>query len=279
MEALGMYRSGALSTRRKPNEAGAQVPLFLAHKNLKPFAEKHLGGVHFKPFKFIATNGSVAHGIPAEIIPKVCEVWMDAHKEGVLGSSQVKTAEKAEILLRAFAHVGIVALVDEATGFQQDRDRNALAKILEEFVARELQKWVSTFRMDYYEHLFRLWGQAQNRDSQGNPTMKRPQFFGALTNNIVYERLAPGVLQELRRRNPVKENGTRSSKHFQYLTPDLGHPKLKEHLAAVTALMRASKTKEQFMTMLDDSLPKWKPAPLFEQVNDSAPDASKPGDP
>lgn len=51
MAAMGMYRSGALSVRRKMDEeeGGAKIPLFLAHKNLKPYAEKHLGGVHFEP--------------------------------------------------------------------------------------------------------------------------------------------------------------------------------------------------------------------------------------
>ncbi len=51
MKVMGMYRSGALSVRRK--DASAPIPLFLAHKNLKPYAEKHLGGVHFelKPYR------------------------------------------------------------------------------------------------------------------------------------------------------------------------------------------------------------------------------------
>ena len=49
MDALGMYRSGALSVRREVSETGAQIPLSLAFKNLKPFIIKHLGDVHFQP--------------------------------------------------------------------------------------------------------------------------------------------------------------------------------------------------------------------------------------
>src|SRR5690349_15833401 len=69
MAAMGMYRSGALSTRRKIDDegGGANIPLFLAHKNLKPFAERHLGGVQFEPLKYRTRDGNVAHGIKAEI--------------------------------------------------------------------------------------------------------------------------------------------------------------------------------------------------------------------
>jgi hypothetical protein len=39
-------------------------------------------------------------------------------------------------LLRGFARVGIIALVDEATGFQRDRTKDALSKILEAYIAK-----------------------------------------------------------------------------------------------------------------------------------------------
>lgn len=71
MAGLGMYRSGALSVRREMNEDGsAQMPLYLAFKNLLPFVIKHLGDVHVKPLKYKTVGGSIAHGIPANIIPK-----------------------------------------------------------------------------------------------------------------------------------------------------------------------------------------------------------------
>jgi hypothetical protein len=51
---------------------------------------------------------------------------------------QEHIAKQAEILVRGFAGVGIIALVDEATGYQQDRARDALSRILEAFIAKEL---------------------------------------------------------------------------------------------------------------------------------------------
>ncbi len=263
---------------RSPRPAGGrgsvveEMAPFLNYRNLKPFIDKALVD-STKPFTVELPTGKLAHAYSADVLPKVCDVYLRARDAGVLFKSQEHFAKACDLVIRSLAHVGIVALVDEATGYQKDRARDALAKILEAFVAKELQKWVGTFRLDYYEQMFRLW---KVRYDRNKPTMKRPQFFGVLTNNIVYERLAPGLLHELRKKNPPNEKGQRSNKHFQHLTTDIGHPKLLEHLAAVTALMRASPSKETFMKMLDTSLPKYKPAPLFMGEHPDEPQASNP---
>ena len=160
--------------------------------------------------------------------------------------------------------MGIIALVDEATGYQADRARDALAKILEEFVAKELRKWVKTFPADFYRKMFRF-RKIPYRDS-----VKKPQYIGHLTNDLVYARLAPGVLDELRRVTPRDEKGNLKHRLFQRLTDDMGHPKLREHLASVIALMKAADTWDQFMTMMDRSLKKYKELPLFEGTNEKA---------
>jgi hypothetical protein len=263
MSAMGMYRSGAVSTRRVRDEAGAQIPLFLAHKNLRPFVDKHLSDVHLGLLQYRTLGGGVSHaGIPADLLPKVCEVWIDADRVGVLGPRQKVIAAKADILLRGFAHVGIIALIDEATGFQDDRASDALAKILEAFVARELRKWVKTFPPEFYKELFRL------RGIPFTGQVKRPSYIGHLTNDLVYARLAPGVLAELRVRNPVAKTGHRRHKHFQWLTPDIGHPKLQQHLSSVTTLMRASEAWDGFKKLIDRALPKYQEMPLFDDLKD-----------
>ena len=70
--------------------------------------------------------------------------------------------------------------------------------------------------------------------------IKRPSTMGNITNDIVYARLAPGVLEELRCLNPTQPKGGSKHRHHQFLTPESGHPKLKEHLAVVQAMMRIS---------------------------------------
>lgn len=85
--------------------------------------------------------------------------------------------------------------------------------------------------------------------------MKRPQIIGHYTNDIVYARIAPGVLAELQSKNPTLPSGNRKNKHHQWFTPKLGHPRLKEHLAAVKALMRAAPNWGIFQRSLKRAFP------------------------
>lgn len=240
MKTMGMYRSGALSVRRREREASAPIPLFLAHKNIKPFADKHLGSVHFTPKRYRTTKGGVAAGIPALAIPKVCEIWIDANRAGVLGRTQERIAEKADTLLRGFAYVGIIALVDEATGYQRDRADEALQAILQQYLRSKLAVWVKTFPDEYYKEIYRLrgwpwYGMSKNRYS----------VVGKYTIDLVYRRLTPGLLKELEKRNP-KINGRRRDRYPQWLTEDIGNPALKQHLFALIALMRSSDSWNEF---------------------------------
>ncbi|MBD2107282.1 P63C domain-containing protein [Nodosilinea sp. FACHB-13] len=252
MEGMNMYYSGWVANNRSPENVAAEVPHFLAFKTLKPFVDRHLGDLQSIAVKYRTERGSLAHGIKAEIIPKICDVWIDADDEIRLGSRQKQVAQKARLMMRALAHVGIVALVDEATGYQRDRASDALSQILEAFIAKELQAWVKTFPNEYYEELFRLRGLSYPTD-----TVKRPQYFGKITNDIVYKRLAPGVLEELRDTVPKTKSGNRKHRFFQKLTPDIGHPKLREHLSSVVTIMKLSDSYTDFQRKLDKIHPKY----------------------
>ena len=249
MSAMGMYRSGAVSVRRKSESA--PIPLFLAHKNLKPYVDKHLGGVHFELKAYRTERGLEARGLPAEILPKVCEIWLDANKDGVLGKRQRQIAEKADVLLRGLAHVGIIALVDEATGYQAVRDREELQAILDRFLRHELAAWAKRFPDEFYKQMFRLRGWEWK-----GMKVNRPQVVGKYTNDLVYERLAPRILEELESRNPKNERGRRGSKHHQWLSMDVGHPALQQHIGALLGLMRVSDNWKQFYSLVKRALPK-----------------------
>jgi hypothetical protein len=142
--------------------------------------------------------------------------------------------------------VGIIALIDEATGFQKDRTRDALARILDAFITKELQPWLRTFPSEFYQEMFRLRGLTYDPNN-----VKRPQYFGVLTNNVVYKRIAPGVLDELKAAIPKNAWGRPTAKFFQLLTKSVGYPKLREHLGAVVALMKTSDSWDDFMTKLN----------------------------
>jgi hypothetical protein len=250
MEVMGMYYSGWVA-KNKPQGQSADVPHFLAFETLKPFVERHLGSLQSVVVKYKTEKGALAHGIKAEIIPKICEVWLDANDEIKLGKRQKQIADKAKIIMRALAHVGIVALVDEATGYQEVRNKEALQALLDAFLRQELAAWAKRFPDEFYKELFRLRGWQWNKLSS-----KRPIFIGKLINDLVYERLAPSLLQELEILNPKDDKGRRHSRHHQWLTEDVGNPALAQHLHAVIGLMRASSNWNQFKGMLDKAFPK-----------------------
>ena len=224
-----------LGAKRGGGHGGAEIPRILASKSLLPFVSKELAAALRSPIEFQPPSGGrTAYGYPATLLVDICNVYLLAREAGALLPSQHHIADQAEALVRGLATIGIIALVDEATGYERIKIERNLAIILEKFIAKELQPWTKTFPYEFYEQIFRL------KRWPGPDGHKRPAVIGHYTNDIVYERLAPGVLNELRQRNPRLPTGRRRTTHHQWFTPDLGHPRLKEHLAAVMALMRAS---------------------------------------
>lgn len=246
LEALGRHRKA--NVRREGD--GAPVPAILQGKAIGPFISDEVRD-RAKPIAFRLPNGGRASGYNAELLPDICEIYLRARDSGVLPRNQMHVAKQAEILVRGLARVGIIALVDEATGYQEVRTRDALARILETYIDKELQAWVRTFPPDFYREMFRLRGLEYSADS-----VRRPQYFGHLTNNVVYQRLAPGVLEELKNVTPRTEKGNLKHKYFQRLTANVGYPKLREHLGSVTTLMKLSDDWNDFMLKLERIHPK-----------------------
>ncbi len=231
--------------------SGNRLAKFIQGKSLKGFVAPELAAQISNPIKFRTPRGQPALGYEATILATICEAVLDSREKGSLNPQQTHIAKRCEILMRGFARVGIVALVDEATGFQDYRSRQALEEILEKFISQELAKWAKTFPDEFYRELFRL------RGWQYSPfSVKRPQIVGHLTNDLVYERLAPGVLDELKRVTPKDEKGRRKHKFFQRLTRDVGQPQLREHLQAVIVLMKASPNWDVFYRLIQRALPK-----------------------
>ena len=202
------------------------------------------------PIRFVPPHGgNAADGYEAEILPDICAVLIEAGRQGKLGKQREHLAQRAAMLQHGFATIGIIGLVDEATGYQRDRARDALARILEHFIAKELQPYLPTFPSEYYEQIFRL------RGLEYPGSVKRPQYFGMITNDIVYKRLAPGVLEELKR---VKlETGKQRDKLFQRLTSNTGYPKLRELLGSIITIMTFSDNWHDFMNKLNRRHPKY----------------------
>jgi hypothetical protein len=215
-----------------------------------------------QPIKFVMPRGGVAFGYEATILADICDAVLAARSKKLLHPQQAKIADQCEILVRGFARVGILALVDEITGFSLERDKANLARILEAFVAKEIQPYIKTFPSDYYEQLFRLYGLPY--PPVGNSSW-RPQFFGKITNEVVYARLAPNLIPQLKK---LASKAERKAKMHQALTQDIGHPKLREHLSSIVAIQKLSTGPKEFLDNVNKVHPRYgQTLPLFDGLD------------
>lgn len=249
-KAFGRTKRG----RKKDEVRVLNMPAFIDANNLQPFIGVDLRGV-LKQIEYKNLNGQITQGYDAKILPLLCDVYLEARRKGgILTKHQEPLAVQSEILVRSFAKIGIIALIDEATGYQEIRDRIALQKILDKYLTDEWAKWTKTFPDDYYKELFRL------KDIPYPPVQsstKKPSYVGHWTNDIIYDRLAPGVKDALKEINPRLLSGFRGRKHHQHLTRDYGHPELTDLLSNVIFLMKSCTSWDDFKSRLNRAKPKY----------------------
>jgi P63C domain len=232
--AMGSKRTG------KPQSGAPQLPAFLAAGSLKPFISATLAVRLVSPLQYRPKHGGrTAFGYEALLLPDICEVILDADKAGSLKSNQKHLAEMADVLIRGFARVGVIALVDEATGYQDDRARDELTRILEAYVQEQYRPWTKRFPDEFFRQIHRLHNWPYKPGYA-----KRTPFIGKLINKYVYEPMPEGVLTKLQEVNPVTESGWRARKHSQHLA-DTGNEHLDRQITSIITLMRVSDTKEE----------------------------------
>jgi len=243
--------SGGKNYKLRNERSIGPIPLFVASKALEPFIRNTFDTKDLTPISY-KEGRKVTSGYSASILPKVCDVWLKARDANALQSSQLPKALKAEMMMRGLAHIGIVALVDEVTGYQEARDKDSLHKLLEVYLTEERLTWAKRFPDEFYKHIYRLKG-------WGYPSAsgQKPSYVGKLTNQLVYDRLPEGVLEELRTRNPTKEGtGQRKWKHHQFLSEDIGQADLRDHLLQLVAIMRISRDWTIFKANFEAAFPK-----------------------
>jgi hypothetical protein len=202
-----------------------------------------------EPIRFITTSGNVADGYDAKILPDICAVLIDADRKDKLDKRYTHVAERAARLQHGFATLGIIHLVDQVTGYDDLRKVNDFARIIEAFVAKEMRPYLPKFPPEYYREICRL------RDIPYDPnSVRRPAYFGHITNNITYHRLAPGVWQELKKKAKSSLSVAKPHLH-RFLTSDVGDPRLRDVIAKNVAVMQLSDDWFDFLRKLDRVLP------------------------
>lgn len=238
-KALGLKSEGgnAFIKTMQGKGLGSALPVKLREKIDNP--------INFKPLV-----GDTGHGYEADVLAEVAKAVAKAGEiEGALTRAQLPLAAQAEILINAFAKVGVVALIDEATGYQQIRDPGALRLLVQQYIAAEKREWDKQFPDAFYDELNRIYNSKKlTVTSTGAVIQNRPQHFAKFTRTYVYEPLENGaVLEEFDRINPkINAKGTRKDRFHQHLTLGYGIEKLKRQVDVVVTLASVSDNISQF---------------------------------
>lgn len=217
------------------------MPSFLAAENLNPFITDELRE-STTPLAYLTLSGRKAYGYDALLLPMVCEVYLKARDKDALHYTQKNVVIICDLLTRGLARVGITALIDEATGYEELKDKRELNRILEAYIAPELRPYMPMFPHEFFKQVYRIHGW----NYKGEGATQSPRYVGKFINKYVYDQLPPGVLPEIQKRNPVVETGRRRYKNSQFLTGETGIPALDKQVANVTVLMRIAENKQQF---------------------------------
>lgn len=235
MALLGRSTSSGRRTRNQNR------PPFLEANNLTEFISPELWEQLIRIDYRVGESNTTRTGYNAEILPRICDVYLTARSENALAPTQAPAAEASERVVRALSLVGITALVDEATGYQETRAKDELQKLLQAYVAEEFRPWIRKFPETFFKQVYRLHGWEFR---PGNH--QHPGYTGKFINEFVYDELPEGVLDRLRELNPANEAGNRPRKHHQHLTEDQGVNHLEQQIQRVITLMQVSRDKSEF---------------------------------
>jgi hypothetical protein len=241
MQSIGRTGKAKVAAGPGTGETSSGLPPFLAPKNLIPFVTDELRDASTPILFRTFPSRQRAFGYDAKILPMICEVYLRARDAGVIERQQLHIVQRCDLLMRGLARVGIIALVDEATGYQEDRAKDELYKILEAYIAPELMPWTRRFPDEFFRQVYRLQGwEYKPGETRG------PRYVGKLIMKYVYDQLPPGVVDELKARNPPDGRWQRKNKLYKFLTEHTGIPHLDWQISTVTTLMRGAADKAQF---------------------------------
>lgn len=206
---------------------------FTGSKAIKPYINNNLAlGKNSINFT-IPGSPFLGKGITADGFTDLCSAYADALMGKALKTEkQVQVAARCILLLTGFAKVGLTALIDEATGYQHFRENDALQVKLAAYINDELRPWHKFFPDKLWEEFGRL------TNWQG-PLHLRPQWWGKLVNELIYEALDQEVADYLKSNKPSPRYG---KNYHQWFSDDFGVNRLREHISMVIGLAMGSRT-------------------------------------
>jgi hypothetical protein len=241
LSGRGVQKAIGISSKN----SGTFLSGIMTNHKLQPIISQDLKDIIENRIKFKrkTAGGSqpITYGYNALILPEICNLILLANDNNILDKSYEIVIKTAGLLVRSLAKIGIISLVDEATGYQLERDKKELERILAAYISKELLPWQKKFPDEFYIQIFRL------KNWQSDPIKERSPFVGKITNDVIYSLLPPGILEELKSKNPFDdETKQRKFKHHQFLTPEIGNKHLEKQLTEVITLMRISENWDEF---------------------------------
>jgi hypothetical protein len=199
---------------------------YIGVKALKDFVNSDLVLEETIDF-YIPGTGFRGRGITAEQFEGILSGYVRALQAGALKTDRQKEiAVTCAILATSFLKLGIVALIDEATGYQDERAADALEIKFKAYVADELRAWEKTFPDELWEMFGRL-------TNWKGPLHKRPKWWGHLVNELIYEAMDPDIAKYLKENKPKPFHG---QNYHQWLTEDVGLKALIPHIYKVIGM-------------------------------------------
>ena len=205
---------------------GGVLEDYIGVRALKPFINSELVLEESIDF-YIPGTQFRGRGITAEQFEAILTGYVRALGAGALNTDrQREIATRCAVLSTAFLRVGIIAQIDEVTGYQYERAADALQVKLQAYIAEELRDWEKTFPDELWEMFGRL------TNWQG-PIHSRPKWWGHLVNELIYEALDPDIADYLKRNKPKPFHG---QNYHQWMSEDVGLKALVQHIYKVIGM-------------------------------------------
>lgn len=201
-------------------KGGGNLESYLSADGVKEHIPQDLPGKLIE-FTIPEVTNKKVQGMSAETFLEICKAYVNGMNSGTLKTDrQTQIAIKAAMFLSACSGVGLIALIDEATGYQYERAQDALQFKMKLFLADEMRKWEKTFPD-------KLWAEFGRLTNWHGPINSRPKYWGKLVMELVYGYLDPDVAAWLKEHAPKPVGG---QNYHQWLSSQYGLKKLVEHI-------------------------------------------------
>jgi hypothetical protein len=233
LDTLQMARGGAMVKGMNRFE------LFASRDRIRPFVSDNLFERLKNPIKF-RVGQFMANGFDSDTLIELAEAVIKADDAGVLQTQQKAIAFQCRVITASLTRVGLIALIDEATGYQEKREKDELQQILTAYLLPEHRPWMQTIPSEFTSEVYRVYGWKRHASNRG------PRYAGKLIRQLIYERMPKPVLPKLDEINPSNGRYQRKHKHHQFLTEKQGLDHFRSQVITVMTLLRISKNKSEF---------------------------------